>query len=147
MKFFELAKASHCVGECNYHLQFTVAYRRKIFENPDVKNFCEWYIAAEAKNLKIILVAIDFGPDHVHIFVANCKNYGVAQLARLLKGFTSYMMRKNHRPLFVDKLWGRKFWSGGYFYRSIGSVTSESIKFYIEHCQDKHWEILDAPHF
>jgi hypothetical protein len=43
----------------------------------------------------------------------------------------------------VKKLWGEAFWSGGYFYRSIGSTTSESIQHYIERSQSKHWTALD----
>ncbi|MCK4614075.1 MAG: transposase, partial [Thermoplasmata archaeon] len=36
-------------------------------------------------------------------------------------------------------LWGDSFWSDGYFYESVGRVTSKTIKFYIERQQGKHW--------
>ena len=31
------------------------------------------------------------------------------------------------------------YWSDGYFYRSIGSTTSDAVRYYIEHSQRKHW--------
>ena len=53
------------------------------------------------------------------------------------------MMRTFHKELFADKLWGNKFWSEGYFYRTVGVVTKESTRFYIERSQKKHWTALD----
>ena len=49
------------------------------------------------------------------------------------------MMRKNHWDLFKEKLWGDKFWSGGYFARSIGETTSDAVEHYILEGQSKHW--------
>ena len=44
-------------------------------------------------------------------------------------------------------LWGDSFWSDGYFYESIGRVTTDTIRFYIERQQGKHWTPaeLDIP--
>ncbi len=30
-------------------------------------------------------------------------------------------------------------WSDGYFYESIGRVTSETVEYYIKNQQGKHW--------
>ena len=49
------------------------------------------------------------------------------------------MMRKGHRILFKDKLWGRKFWGAGYFHRTVGVVTAETVKRYVKEGQRKHW--------
>lgn len=139
----ELIKHSHSVGESNFHYQLTPAYRQPIFKEERVRKLVKAYLLAKAEELKVIIVAVDFGPDHMHFFVANCKNYSVVRLAQLFKGYISRMMRKNHWSLFKNYLYGDKFWTEGYFYRSIGAATTESIKYYIEHSQAKHWEIVD----
>jgi len=139
----ELVKHNHCVGECNLHYQLTPAYRKPIFADEKVRELTKAYLLAKAEELKVIVVSVNFGPDHMHFFVANCKNYSVADLARRFKGYISRVMRKNHWNLFRESLYGDKFWTAGYFYRSVGAVTSESIKFYIENSQEKHWEIVD----
>jgi len=139
----ELIKHSHSVGESNFHYQLTPAYRQDIFIDIRIRKLTKAYLLAKAEELNVIIASVDFGPDHMHFFVSNCKNYSVIYLAQVLKGFVSYMMRKNHSSLFKDKLYGDKFWTAGYFYRSVGAVTSDSIKFYIEHSQAKHWEVVD----
>ena len=49
------------------------------------------------------------------------------------------MMRKGRKELFVDKLCGKKFWSAGYFHRTVGAVTAETVKRYVAEGQKKHW--------
>ena len=93
--------------------------------------------------MNIILLAAECGIDHAHIFLASWKNYTIPYIAQQIKGFSAYMMRKYHKGLIVNKLWGKKFWSEGYFYRTVGVVTKESTKFYIERSQKKHWKALD----
>lgn len=139
----ELVSSSHSVGESGLHLQFTPAYRKPIFETEEVRQLTELYLKTKSERMKIILSAIDFGKDHVHLFLNAWKNYSIEQLAKELKGFSSRMMRKNHRNLFKKQLYGKKFWSEGYFYRTVGKITSESVKYYIENSQQKHWDVLE----
>ena len=133
----------HSVGGSNYHLQFTPKYRRKIFLYGKVRRLCKALIKRKAYRLGVTLESIEFGPDHVHIFVTNCRKYSVSDLAFHFKGSTSYYIRKHAWNEVRTMLWGGSFWSDGYFYESVGRVTSESIKFYIERQQGKHWEGYD----
>lgn len=139
----ELVRTSSTVGEANLHLQLTPAYRQDIFVREDVKALMVMYAKEKLDEWGILLLAVDCGPDHAHFFLANWKNYAIPKIAQLVKGYVSYMMRKNHKHLFEDKLWGKKFWSEGYFYRTVGEVTKEATKFYIEKSQKKHWQALD----
>ncbi len=139
----ELLRSSHCIGESNYHLQFTPAYRRRIFERRVVRDLVLNYLMKKAKELGVMVCAVEFGPDHVHLFLSNCKNYATSDLVRHLKGYVSHEMRKAHWNLFKDLLWGKKFWSEGYFYRSVGAITAKSCEYYVKHAQAKHWRALD----
>ena len=130
----------HSVGEFNLHIQLTPAFRQNVFAEDRVLKLTKAYISAKIQELKIEIVAMEFGPEHLHIFVANCKNYAPCKIVQHIKGFSSFMMRKNHWNLFKNKLWGDKFWSEGFFCRSIGSTTSEAVEFYIKESQQKHWD-------
>ena len=132
----ELIRGSHSVGESNLHLQLTPAYRQDVFGDELVRILTRDYILAAARMHRFEISAMGFGEDHAHIFVANWKNFSVAKLAQLLKGFSSRMMRKFHSDLFADKLYGRKFWSAGYFYRTVGAVNSETVKKYVAESQE-----------
>ena len=135
----ELTHNRHSVGESNYHLQFTPNFRREIFIHEKVRNLCKYALMEKAKSLGIILYCVNFGPDHCHFFVGNCKNYSVADLVRHFKGFSSYLIRMSLWNTISKYLWGKRLWSEGYFYESVGRVTSASAKFYIERQQGKHW--------
>lgn len=136
----ELARATHNVGESNLHLQITPAYRRAVFADPLVRELAIGYIVQKARAMCIHIAAIECGPDHLHLFVTNWRRYAISDLARQLKGYSSHMLRKGHKYLFEKQLWGDKFWSSGYFYRTVGVVTAETTKRYIEEGQVKHWQ-------
>jgi len=136
----ELVVSSHAVGESNYHLQLTPAYRRDIFLSTLVMELTLAYILMKLNQLNVQLLAYNFGPDHLHLFVSNVRFVSEIELIRQIKGYSSYMMRKRHWDLFRDKLWGKKFWSEGHFYRSVGEVNKETMHHYIKECQEKHWD-------
>ena len=132
----ELIRSSHSVGESNLHLQFTPAFRKAVFEDELMRILVRDYFLAQAKLKGFEITAMGFGNDHVHLFVHNWKNFSIALLAKLLKGFTSRMMRKHHWNLFRKDLYGKKFWSAGYFYRTVGAVNAETVKRYVAESQD-----------
>ena len=139
----QLVSVGSSLGESNFHLQFTPKYRRDVFLDEEVRTLCRESFRQVCAELRIGMEACEFGPDHVHVFVSRCKNYGVPEIARRLKGASSRRIRLELWERVKDKLWGDSFWSGGYFYRSIGSTTSEAVQFYIEHSQRRHWMGLD----
>ena len=136
----ELRSSGHTVGETNLHLQFTPAYRRALFREPLVRELTIAYIAERAQQMQVQLAAIDCGPDHLHLFVKNWKNWAVKVLVGQLKTYSSRKMRKGHSFLFSNKIWGKKFWSAGYFHRTVGAVTAETVRRYIAEGQKKHWK-------
>ena len=139
----ELILSSHAVGESNFHIQLTPAFRQDIFADDQVAELTLAYILEKISKLKVQVVAYNFGPDHLHLFVANLRFVSEVEFVRQIKGYSSRMMRKNFWHLFRKKLWGKKFWSEGHFYRSVGAVNKETMKHYIEECQDKHWEKVE----
>ena len=142
-----LARARHSFGGSNFHLQFTPKYRRDIFRSEEVRDVVRNAIVEKAHDLDVHIGAIEFGPDHLHVFVVGCKNYSVAQLAGQLKGYSSFIVRRRCSDVVRRKLWGSHFWSDGYFFESVGRVTSDMVEFYIERQQRKHWQGDDYEYF
>jgi putative transposase len=136
----ELRASAHTVGESNLHLQFTPAYRRDIFVSNIVKELTVAFLVERAKQLNVFVSAVDCGPDHIHLFVEDWKNWSISDLACELKKYSSRKMRKGFRYLFKDKLWSKKFWSCGYFHRTVGVVTKDTVKKYVKESQKKHWD-------
>lgn len=136
----KLIASSNAVGESNFHIQLTPAYRQDIFRDEQIAELTLAYILEKLHKLKVVVLGYGFGPDHLHLFLSNVRFVSEIQLVKQIKGYSSYMMRKNFSYLFKTKLYGKKFWSEGHFYRSVGAVNSETMKHYVEESQDKHWE-------
>src|SRR3989338_6456685 len=141
----ELIVSTGAIGESNFHIQLTPAYRRRIFEDERVAELTLDYILEKLEELKVQIVAYNYGPEHLHLFVADVRFVSEIELVRQIKGYSSFKMRKYFKNLFCDKLRGKKFWTEGHFYRSVGAVNKETMKHYIEDCQDKHWEKIEKP--
>jgi putative transposase len=128
-------------------MQFTPKYRRPLFNYPEVQAVCRVMMEKKARTLGITIGAMEFGPDHVHLFLVGCKNYSASYLAGQLKGYVSYGLRKRCWNTIKRHLWGNHFWSDGYFFESVGRVTSDMVQFYIERQQRKHWQGDDYEYF
>jgi len=91
----ELVKSSHDVGESNFHIHLTPAYRKPIFADEQVVELTLAYILEKMVDLKVEILGYGFGPDHLHLFLANVRFVSEVELVRQIKGFSSRMMRKN----------------------------------------------------
>ena len=83
----ELVRNPHSVGECNLHLQITPAYRQDVFVDPLVRELTVAYLIQKAQQMKIHVAAVESGPDHVHLFIENWKNYSIPKIAQSLKNW------------------------------------------------------------
>ncbi len=140
----KIVVSSHAIGESNFHIQLTPAYRQDVFIDEQVAELTLAYIIEKLNQFKVVLAGYGFGPDHLHLFITNVRFVGEVELVRQIKGYSSFKMRKHFRQLFSDKLYGKKFWTEGHFYRSVGAVNAETIKKYVEESQEKHWEKAPA---
>jgi putative transposase len=65
-------------------------------------------------------------PDHVHLFV-RCKPSQA--IVRQFKGYSSYRIRQAY-PKYRMKY--KHFWAPGYYVETIGHISEETIKKYID---------------
>lgn len=70
--------------------------------------------------------------DHVHILVSAPPNMAPSEIMRRIKGNTSSRLFEEF-PHLKKRYWGRHFWARGYFCATVGQMTEEMIKQYLEH--------------
>jgi putative transposase len=68
-------------------------------------------------------------PDHVHLCVRVWPSDSVAEIVKELKGFTSFSLRQEFKPI-VSKL--PSLWTRSYFAATAGNVSAETIQRYLE---------------
>ncbi len=147
MKQIELVRGHHSVGESNYHIILCPKYRKPLFVHDIIREKTELFIREKLEQFGAKMVAIEFGPDHVHMFWTCVNKAALTKIIGQVKGYSGYMMRKHYGALVRQYIWKNAFWSGGYFYRSIGAVTNERVKTYIERGQQKHYLIINKQEY
>ena len=137
------SKGSHTVLDIKYHFVWKTKYSYKILKGDlalRIRNLLK-IIAAE-KGISIIKGNIR--PDHIHVLVGAPAYFSPSKVAQLLKGKSSYRLQKEF-PNLKKRYWGQHIWSRGYFCATVGAVTEELVKKYIEHQgeEDKDFKVWD----
>jgi len=78
------------------------------------------------------IYAMEVASDHVHMFISIRHTMALSYAMQLLKGKSAYLMFKAH-PEIKHQFRTGQLWSKAKFIRSVGSVTEEYIRRYIEY--------------
>ena len=132
----ELHIFSHIYGQITYHIVLVPKYRYKIFYDRRVKKDCELVIKNICMEHGYKVHALELIEDHVHVFLEFHPSTSLSKVIQSLKGGSSYRMFKIH-PELKKRYWGGNLWSSGKFFRSVGNVTADTIKHYINESQGK----------
>jgi len=123
-----LKKFSHSIGQNWFHLVIIPKKRYPVFQYKNIKLLAEEAFIEVCKNHNIEIFEMQVMEDHIHLFVDCPPNFGIRELFRIIKGGTSFYIRKKCPSL-------KKYshlWSSGYMYRSISNVTADTVQNYIK---------------
>jgi putative transposase len=111
-----------------YHLIWCPKYRRKVLINGiDVR--LKELLLEKAEDLGITIELIEVMPDHVRLFVKTNPTDNPQQIVLQFKGYASRNLKEEF-PKLKSQL--PCLWTRSYFCESVGSLSEESIKKYIE---------------
>lgn len=132
----EFKKGNHAVYDIQYHVVWTTKYRYKVLREKVAERLRELLRqGCEARDIKIIRGSV--GKEHVHMLISCPPTLAPAKIMQYLKGRSSKMLQEEF-PELRKKYWGQHLWSTGYFCRTVGEVTDEMVKEYIENQQDEN---------
>ena len=121
-----------CVCNINYHVVWSVKYRRKVL-TADVEAFMKELVQQIASEKGFTVHLFECGDcDHVHCFVSAPPKLSVTTIVKYLKGITGRKLFEQF-PDLRSKLWKGELWNHSYYVETIGSVSEENICRYIEH--------------
>lgn len=135
MKKYTTART--CVYRLNYHIIWTVMYRKKVL-TPQICNRLYQLIQeiAKEKDFEVYKCRV-LEEDHIHCFISASPKLSITQIVKYLKGISGTILLKEF-PELRDLLWQGHLWNNSYFCETIGSISEDTIKEYIErqkHCQ------------
>lgn len=70
--------------------------------------------------------------DHIHCFVSAPPKLSITDIVKYLKGITGRKLFERYQEL-REQLWKGQLWNHSYYVETIGSVSEENIRRYIEH--------------
>ncbi len=133
-----MRKNAHVQYDIEYHIVWTTKYRYKILENK-IAERARQIIRQGCNSMNVTIIKGSIGKEHVHLLVSVPPSLSVSKLVQQLKGKTSRTLQMEFKNL-RKRYWGQHLWSTGYFCRSVGTVTRDIIKEYIENQEDEYDE-------
>lgn len=118
----------------NYHIVWIPKYRRKILSG-QVATVTEDVLRIVANEKGWEIIALEVMPDHVHLFVSAPPKFAPAEIVKALKGWSARRVLMAF-PDLAQKTGRGTLWAPSYYVGTAGSVSAETIRSYIEECQD-----------
>ena len=82
---------------------------------------------------KVIIKYMETDKDHIHYMIETEPTMSVSKIVNLMKSYTTYHIWKRYPNYLRKHFWKEHtFWTDGYFACSVGNVSEEMLKKYIE---------------
>ena len=144
MDVYKMHAHNRSVGWSTWHIQWCTKYRYKIFGSKERREICKVLLHEAAKKHKFEVLDCEVDIDHVHVLVSLPLTMSPLLATQYLKGISS----KGIFLLYPEmhKLYRRgHLWSPGKFVGSIGHITLEKAKTYLEAHHAKTIDGIPAP--
>jgi putative transposase len=125
---YDLKTNNNIAYNCHYHVVFCPKYRRKVLVN-EVDERLKTILIETIETWGQELVELEVMPDHVHLLVGCDPQFGIHRLVKYLKGTSSRYLRQEF-PQLKRRL--PSLWTNSYFVCTVGAVTQDSLKRYVE---------------
>ena len=126
----EYRKGAHTVYDIQYHLVWATKYRYAVLRGEValrtrelIRQICE------ARNVAILSGHVS--RDHIHLHVSSPPELSPSKMAQYIKGRSSRLIQQEF-PHLRKRYWGRHLWARGYFCATVGKITENMIRAYIE---------------
>ncbi len=124
---------NHLVYSCQYHVVFCPKYRRSVLVGKIADRLKELIIEKQAE-FEYEVLDMEVMPDHVHLLLDVDPHTGVYSVVSKIKGYTSKQLREEF-PELKKRL--PTLWTLSKFISTVGSVSLEVVKKYIEEQKNK----------
>ncbi len=126
----ELRRNRNSVFQIGYHIVWCVKYRKQVLTGPLADDLKELLLQIAQEN-NFSIEQMEIMPDHVHLFITATPNHLIASMIKALKGVSARFLFKKH-PELKKQLWGGHLWNPSYYVGTVGHISEEIVKKYIE---------------
>ena len=128
-------RGAHTVTDFKYHYVWKTKYSYGVLKG-DLALRLRDIVRDICVENSLSIIKGNVRPNHVHVLISAPSHLSPAKIMQYLKGKSSYRLQSEF-PQLRKKYWGRHLWGRGYFGSTVGVVTEEQIKQYIENQSDE----------
>lgn len=127
----EYRKNTHTIFRIEVHIIWVTKYRYKVLAG-DIAERTRELVRRICEENKAQIISGVVSADHVHILLSLDPSISLSTLMKYIKGKTSHQLQMEFASL-RKQYWGQRLWARGYFAVSVGNVSEQMVKDYIEH--------------
>ena len=128
-------RGAHTVLELQYHFVWKTKYSYPVLQG-DIGLRTRDLIKKICAEKEMSIIRGNIRANHIHVLVSAPSHLSPAKMAQYLKGKSSFRLMQEF-PVLKKRYWGSHLWGRGYFCSTVGAVTEETIKKYIEEQSDE----------
>lgn len=136
MSIYQDHTYKHGIGWSTWHFQWVTKYRYRVFSNARLQKLCEIFLMEAARRHKFEIDELEVAADHVHVIAKLRPSMSPARAVQLLKGYSARMLFKTEelplKSFYWRKSGKRSLWGDGKFFASVGYITLETAKEYVQ---------------
>lgn len=131
MKKSTIKHARTCVYNVNYHIVWSVKYRRNVLTT-EIELYLKELFQEIAQEKEFEVVMVEVGEqDHIHVFASAHPKIAPSYIVKMLKGISARKLFLTF-PQLKERLWGGHLWNSSFYIETIGSISEDVIRKYIE---------------
>ena len=112
------------VHNMGYHIVWAVKYRRKILTG-EIESSLKEILTEISEDKGFEIKEMECDGDHIHVFVSAKPKFAPSYLYKMMKGISA------------RKLWGGHMWNPSTYIETIGHISEETVKKYIQNQKTK----------
>ena len=129
----EWKSKNHSKYLLQYHLIFVCKYRKQLLSSNSISSDIKSLSESICKKHNVIIRYMETDKDHIHYMIETEPNINLSDFVRTIKSYTTYHIWKKYRNYLSKCFWKEHtFWTDGYFVCSVGNVSENVLKEYIE---------------
>lgn len=126
----ELKRGRNSVYQMGYHVVWCTKYRKPVLA-AEIAETLKDLLFKIAADRDFSIEKLEIMPDHVHLFLSAGPNRLAADMVKVLKGVSARFLFKEY-PWLKKQLWGGHLWNPSYYVGTVGDISEEVIRKYIE---------------
>ena len=103
------------------------------YGNVEIKKQTQIFVTVSYYFRMQVIRYMETDKDHIHYMIETEPTMSISKIVNLMKSYTTYHIWKRYPDYLRKYFWkGHTFWTDGYFVCSVGNVSEEMPRKYIE---------------